>query len=263
MKPIKRSAFRGDSGAVAERPGIGLYGETSLHDALKRAYACPGDLFEASVDGSVIDVVRADGELVEVQTSSLRALKPKLEALCRTHRVRIVHPVIALKTIIHIDAGSGIEKPGRKSPKRGDLWSAFDELVKAAWIPCLRNLSLELVFVSVRETWVNDGQGSWRRKGSRVRDRELEAILDTRVFSKRSDWMSLVPRELPPPWSSETLGTALGIPAPRARKVLYVLAKAGFLADGGKSGSWKLYVPVPARLISPWRAPRRPDRRIP
>ncbi len=247
MKPIQRSAFPGRDAAVAEKPGIGLYGETSLHDALKRAYARPGDRFEVPVEGSIIDIVRSDGELVEVQTASLRALRRKLEKLCAGHRVRVVHPVIARKTIVRVDHATGQATRGRASPKKGDLWSAFDELVKASWIPATRNLSLELAFVRVRETWVNDGEGSWRRKGSRVRDRELEEIVETKVFSKRSDWTALIPKTAPRPWSSANLAEALGIRQDRARKILYVFAKAGFAAECGKDGNRKLYEPAKAR----------------
>ena len=59
-------------------PHIGMLNEGSLHASLKRRYARPGDDFEVSIEGFVIDIVRARGEpdelLIEIQTGSFRAM---------------------------------------------------------------------------------------------------------------------------------------------------------------------------------------------
>ncbi|HOX17587.1 MAG TPA: hypothetical protein PKW82_03950 [Spirochaetales bacterium] len=231
---------------VAERAGINLYAERSLHAALKAYLAEPGDRLEVPVDGRVVDLVRADGELVEVQTRSLGALLPKLRAFSAAgRRVRVVHPIILGSTLAHLDPESGVEISRRKSPKKGDLYSVFDELVRASELIALGGVALELVSVRVVETRVRDGSGSWRRKGDRVADRFLECIEERRVFCSRADWLSLIPAELAPPWDSGTLGEALGIKPERARKMLYVFARAGFLSEAGKAGRRKLYAPVP------------------
>jgi hypothetical protein len=39
---------------------IGLLNENSLHSALKRWYARPGDLVEVSLDGYIVDILRGD-----------------------------------------------------------------------------------------------------------------------------------------------------------------------------------------------------------
>ena len=49
-------------------PGIGVMREGPLHAAVKALLARPGDRMEVPVGRFVIDLVRADGELVEVQT---------------------------------------------------------------------------------------------------------------------------------------------------------------------------------------------------
>ena len=55
--------------------------EGPLHAAVKALLAAPGDRLEVPVGRFVIDLVRADGELVEVQTGGFGALGTKLDAL--------------------------------------------------------------------------------------------------------------------------------------------------------------------------------------
>ena len=60
--------------------GIGTLNEGSLHAALKERYAEPGDEFEVPLDGFVIDI-RRPGQLIEIQTSSFKAMGRKLDRL--------------------------------------------------------------------------------------------------------------------------------------------------------------------------------------
>ena len=73
--------------------GIGVLREGPLHAAVKDLLARPGDRAEVPFGRYVIDLVRADGELVEIQTGGFSPLGPKLDALLDGHRMRIVHPV--------------------------------------------------------------------------------------------------------------------------------------------------------------------------
>lgn len=59
---------------------IGVMREGPLHAAVKAVLAQAGDRLEVPVDGFVIDLVRADGELVEVQTGGFGALGTELDA---------------------------------------------------------------------------------------------------------------------------------------------------------------------------------------
>ena len=67
-------------------PEIGTLNEKPLHAALKDWYAQPGDQFEVSVDGFVVDLVRGD-LLVEVQTGNFAAIKRKVKALVKLYNV--------------------------------------------------------------------------------------------------------------------------------------------------------------------------------
>ncbi len=233
---------------VAERSGINLYSEGSLHAELKRRLARPGDRLEALVAGKVVDLVKADGELVEVQTKGLGKIVPKVLALAAAgHRVRVVHPVALETRIKRIDPSSGELVSERRSPKRGDLYSLFDELVKATSLIAAPGVTVEALLVRDSVLRVRDGTGSWRRKGDRTADRLLEEILDSRRLATRRDWLALIPRGLDAPYSSASLGEALGIAPDRARKILYSLARAGLLRETGRAGRRKTYEKAPAK----------------
>jgi hypothetical protein len=64
---------------------IGVLREGPLHAAVKAMLAGPGDRLEVPVGRFVIDMVRADGELVEVQTGGFGPLGAKLDALLDRH----------------------------------------------------------------------------------------------------------------------------------------------------------------------------------
>ncbi len=109
---------------------IGTLSESPLHRALKQSYARPGAQFEVPVGGYIIDVVQADGELVEIQTGGFKPLRAKLERLLDYHPIRIVHPVAIKK---------------RRTPRK--LLNIFERLVSFPTLITHPNLTLDVVFV--------------------------------------------------------------------------------------------------------------------
>lgn len=230
----------GPSG-VAENPGIGLYSERGLHAALKAVYGSrPGARLEVAVAGKVVDVVSAD-ELIEVQTRNIGSISDKILHLACVMPVRIVHPVVVETRIERIDPADGSVASSRKARTRRDLYSLFDELVRAPLVVASPNVRFDVVLVRVRELRVRDGSGSWRRRGDRVLSRDLVSIESTTSLDSRRDWLALLPSDLAFPYDSATLGAALGIAPQRARKILYTFARAGLLREAGKAGRRKLY----------------------
>ena len=233
---------------VAEAPGIGLYAETGLHDALKRRYASvPGARLEARIGGKVVDVALPD-ELVEIQTRGLGSIQEKILHLACIMPVRVVHPIVVEKLIHRMDPESGEELSVRRYRAKKDLYSVFDELVRASLIVASPNVSVDIALVRVREERVRDGSGSWRRKGDRVLSRQLDEVLGCTTLSGPFDWLGLIPSALPAPYDSASLGEALGIAADRARKLLYTLARAGLLEAAGSLGRRKRYAVAPHLL---------------
>ena len=227
---------------AAECEGINLYSEHSLHSSLKGLLARPGDRLEARVAGKVVDLVRSDGELVEIQTRGLSKIEPKVLALAAAgHKVRVVHPLVAEKTIRRLDPKTQELVSTRKSPKRLDYYDLFEELARATGLIAAKGVTIEALLVRSAEIKLRDGTGSWRRRGDRTLDRELVEVLGSKSYRTKSQWLGFIPKGLVPPWSSASLGEALGIESERARKILYCLAKAGLLAEAGKDGRRKLY----------------------
>jgi len=229
--------------------GIGVYAESGLHSSLKASYSGAGSRFEVPLEGKIVDVVRIGPhgeELVEIQTHRLDKIRDKVLSLAKGHKVRIVHPVPVVTRIVRISPETGEILSERKSPKSGDCYSIFDELVRAPALIGARNITIEVVLVRCREVRCRDGTGSWRRRGDRILSRDLDGILSSRVFSKPSDWLKIIPAALAQPWSSASLGEALEIGPERARKILYSYAAAGLIASAGKAGRRKLYEARPA-----------------
>ena len=227
---------------AAERVGINLYSEYSLHAQLKEYLARPGDRLEALVDGKVIDLVRADGELVEVQTGHLGQIKAKVLGLAaRGYRVRVVYPIPAARDLRRLDPVTQELLSTRRSPKRGDIYSLFDELIRAPEFVAAPGVVVEALMIRSVETKTRDGSGSWWRKGDRTVDKELVEVLESRAFQSPDDWLRLIPEGAAPPWSSSSLGEVLGIGSERARKLLYCFARAGLIVEAGKAGRGKTY----------------------
>jgi hypothetical protein len=220
-------------------PHIGTLGEKSLHAHLKKWYAQSGDLSEVVVDGFVIDLIR-DELLVEIQTRNFSAMRRKLEQLLPNYRLRLIHPIAREKWIVReTDDGRFIQR--RKSPKRGRVEEMFRELVRIPDLLAQPHLSLEVLFTQEEEVWRDDGKGSWRRKRWSISDRRLLAVVDRAVFIAPSDYLALLPTDLPRPFTNRELADMLGLRLNLTQKMTYTMRKAGFISVMGKRGNALLF----------------------
>ncbi len=246
---------------VAETAGINLYSEYSLHDALKRLAAGPDGRIEAKVEGKVADALTASGEIIEIQTARLGSIQDKIDFwISKGYRVRVQYPLASYSTIMRISQTTGELLSSRASPRHRSFLDAFDELVRAPGMISTPGLTFEILLVRMREVRIQletpQRRGRFLR-ATRTEDRSLEEVLESRRFSSPRDWLSLlVPDMKRPPWregeilaklklpsplSSATLAESLGIRPAQARKILYCLARAGFLRLAGTEGNAKLY----------------------
>lgn len=220
--------------------GIGTLQESSLHASLKLWYSQPGDLVETYVDGCIVDLVR--GNLcIEIQTRELRSLKKKLSTLLVNHAVRIVFPVPIERHIIRIDINNDRVISRRKSPKKGSYLDIFSELVFITRFVKIKGISIEVVLIREEQVIVNDGKGSWRRKGWSISDRRLIKIVDSRLFSIPEDYLSLMPPGLVTPFTVHDLAREIAYPRSFARKMAYSLREIGVIEIIGKKSRSFLY----------------------
>jgi len=215
--------------------------ESSLHSAIKKWYFLEGDKLEVKVDDFVVDIVRGD-LLIEVQTGNFSTIKPKLLRLLNEHRVRIVYPIPKEKWIVHKSMATGQTLGRRRSPKKGRLYDLFSELIRIPTLFSKENFSIEVLMVEIEEIWCNDGKGSWRRKGASVQDRRLVRVFERQIFERKTDFLRLLPKDLPDPFSNRSLAKSLGIPINQSRRMTYSLRKMGTIADVGKNGPQILFV---------------------
>ena len=219
---------------------IGTKKETSLHRDLKFRYAGSGGETELEVAGYIADCRNAAGDYIEVQTGNFGSLRQKAQKLSELGTLRIVYPVVVTK-YLEVTDSSGKRLYRRKSPLRGSLWNLFDELIYAPDLPLLPRLVIELALVDAAELRVRDGKGSWRRKGTSIRDRRLITLHETICLGKPADYLRFIPFAKNEHFTSAALGEKAGITAGSARKALYVLTKMGLLEKTGKQGRSALY----------------------
>lgn len=221
------------------RSGIGTLNEFSLHAEIIQHLAQPGDQLEAQLEGYFIDILRGD-QIIEVQTRNLSKLLPKAHTMAKTHTVEVIYPIQQYKSITRISAEGEIVSK-RKSPKNGRLVDVFDELVNAPDLFTPENISLKILLIEGEEIWLDDGKGSWRRKGWSISERRLTGIRGERVFSYPSELLELLPRSLPSPFTNAQLAKLLKIRSRLAGKITYTLRKLDLLNIVDRQGNAYLF----------------------
>lgn len=220
-------------------PQIGRLRESSLHAALKTWYARPGDRLEVPVDGYVVDLVRG-ASLVEFQTRGFAGIRAKCDTLLETgHTLRLVHPITAARWVIR-QGGDG-RTTRRKSPIRNSVHHVFKELVYVPHLMAHPRFSLEVLLIHEEEVRVEDGRGSWRRKGWSIADRRLLDVVASHLLSEPADLLALLPESLPEPFTTADLGAALKLNSRLAGQMAYCLRALGVVTQVGKRGQAYLY----------------------
>lgn len=213
--------------------------EGPLHAAVKVLLAEPGDRLEVPVGRFMIDLVRADGELVEVQTGGFGALGGKLDALLDEHRMRIVHPVAVERRIVRVDE-HGQVLGARLSPRRATAAAVFDELVAFPSLLTHPNLTIEVLLL--REDHIRRQQPTTAR--GRTRDpgeRRLVDVLDRIALRTTEDILAVLPVLPREPFSTRELAEVLRCSALLAQRTLYCLRMIGIVEPAGKRGRAPLH----------------------
>lgn len=216
--------------------------ETSLHRQLKARYAASPAEQEVGCDGYRIDAV-SNGQLIEIQHGSLAAIRDKILALLKKHRVTVVKPIIARKQLVKLVRRGGKVVERRLSPKRGQLLDVFDELVYFTHVFPHKRLTLEVLLVEVEELRY-PGHGRRRRRRSRdfqVEDQRLLSVVEVHRFRTLADLRKVLPRQLPDTFHTGHLAECLEVTRRTAQGIAYCLREMGAIKSVGKQGNALLY----------------------
>lgn len=214
--------------------------ETSLHRSLKEQHGpAAGGRCEVAVDGFRIDAVAADGTLVEIQSGGLGTLKPKLRSLLPRHRIRVVKPIVLGRVVVRRATADGPDLSRRRSPRRGALVDAFDDLVGLATLLPDPHLSVEVAGVVIEEIRVPRR----RRPGFSVIDRRLISVQEVVSIETPDDLWKLLPADFPrqEPFSTADLALELGMSRSFAQRMAYCLRCAGATRSVAKRGNSYIY----------------------
>ena len=220
--------------------GIGLLNEKSLHASLKEWYAEPGDRFEVTVDGYVIDIVQGD-LLLEIQTGNFSAIKAKLTNLVSEHKIRLVYPIALEKWIIKLAKNGVDEAIRRKSPKKGRVEDLFWEMVSFPRLIENPNFSLEVLLIREDELRRYRGKQKWRRREWVIEERQLLEVVERKMFEDQRDLLTLIPEKFEEPFTTKDIAEALGIKIQLAQKMAYCLRETSVIGFKGKRGRANLY----------------------
>lgn len=222
------------------RHGIGMQSEKTLHAVLKNYIDPDEDHQEIPIDRYIADLYY-DGQITEIQTAHMDAMRAKLNCFLAQYPVRIVYPIPAQKWVIWVDPGTGALLNRNRSPLRGSFYHAFRELYRIR--PWLQdpNLSLELLLIDMDEYRLLDGWSRDGKRGSHRYDRIPLFLQDRMLLTCPRDYMQLVPADLPEPFTSAQFAEAAGFRRKGFSTVLLLLTELGVLERTGKKGNSYLY----------------------
>ena len=186
----------------------------------------------------MVDIARAWGEVVEIQTKGFGRLRPKLERLLPEHPVLVVHPVAVERRVVRVDA-CGEVVSARRSPKRDSALAIFDELVFIPGALAQEGLAVEVALT--REDVVHGPPDGKRRRRRPQGRRHLIEVVDRVRFDEPAQLAALLPAELEEPFAVRDLAEALGTTVLRAQRCVYVLRALNLVTAAGKRGRAPLY----------------------
>ena len=225
--------------------------ETSLHQTLKAAYAGSEQHTEVNCQGFRIDAI-TENVLVEIQHSSLAAIRRKIASLLQENNVLVVKPLVIRKKLMVRKRKNGPVTSERYSPRRGQAWDLFDELIHFTDVFPHPRLCLEVLLVEVEE-WRRPAAGRRRwRKPYLTEDVKLVSISHSHCLQTAADLVRLLPvDQLPQPFHTGHLAELLEVSRGMAQRMAYCFRKIQAVNQVGKRGNALLYEWTPDLFTPP------------
>ena len=217
---------------------------TSLHQQLKAEYAerLNGDQ-EVAVGDYRVDV-GCDDQVVEIQHASLSSIRDKTRDLIQDYDVVIVKPLVFRRKLVKYEAKDGPEVSRRYSPKRGDWFDAFHDLIYFRDLFPHENLTLEFPAVEIEEHRYPKKRRRFNKSAYHVFDQVLVEKLDHRVLKTHDDVLALLPSSLPEEFDTATLSEGWNVPRWICQRITYFLRETEMIDVVGKRGRSLLYRPA-------------------
>ena len=217
---------------------INTYNESSLHKTLKELFCPKNGETEEPVLGFICDIVCKNKTVIEIQTGKLISLRLKLEKLLPEYKIKIVYP-ISKNTQVCLLNEDGSKRRIRKSPKHGNFFQVFREIIGLYHLASHPHLSLTIVYVESEVTKIDDKKGKSRFKNPRIIDRKLIKIIKTEKFKSLKQMSLTVLKKLPKEFTNKDL-KAMGA-GPYAAYTSLFFKKAGLIKPIGKNERFILY----------------------
>ena len=231
---IRRSTLEGAS-------NIGGLSEKTMHLAFKYFFEENTDFHEVAVGKHFADIMR-DGHITEIQTRNFCSFRKKLAAVSESHTVTVVHPVIKDKRLFWTDPESGEIDGGRISPKHGDIFSVFRELVYIRELLQRDTLSFCFPVVNCDEYKILCGRGRERKKGSVRKSLIPTELLGFYEFDTAFAFAGLLPECKEEFLTVKSVSKLIGKTAAAARPFVNVLMYLDILEKDGKDGRSIRYI---------------------
>lgn len=196
---------------------INTLNETSLHRTLKNLRALETEGKTEQKSGPfTCDVIAKNGEIIEIQTSKLSALKEKIQYfLDKNAKITIVHPLIEEK-ILQTLTPEGTLLTKRKSPSKQTVYTALRSLTALHVFVGNPNFAIEFLTISVTEIRQKTEEKVQNKTKSRrhlkdylIKDKILNSIDKTHRFNTKEDWKKLLPPAIKDQFTPPELHSAL------------------------------------------------------
>lgn len=220
------------------RYNIGTLSEKILHRTLKFYFDDNEEHHEIRLGRYVADVFD-DGQVIEIQTSNLARLKPKLDALLPNYRVTICHPIACKKWIMSIRPSTLNVSKKRKSTLQGTMFDGLFALYQIRDYLKNPNLSICLMLIDIEEFRLIDEKGEFRRRATTY-ERVPVALEDELFLTDKIDYTYFLPDDLEE-FTSTMYAKHYGISISNAQFAINMLRYVDVVERVGKKGNSYLY----------------------
>ena len=181
---------------------INTYNETDLHKFFKEKYSTTNKGFtEVKVENYICDIFTENSEIIEIQTSSLYKLGPKIEDLHEKYKIKVVFPFPFFKYIENYSE-SGELISCKRSPKKNKWINIFTELFGFLPLILEEKAELEIIAISITEKRIKTEKPVQTKNKSRrflknwyKIGKSLKEIIEVKTFKNKMDFIKILAEE--------------------------------------------------------------------